>query len=106
MKIQDRTFIISGGASGLGKSSALDIIQAGGNVAILDLSDEEDGRAVEKELGPAAKFFHCNVVETESIAKAVQGTVDWVSKTGKPLGGVIPAAGIGLPAAVGTCHCM
>ncbi|KAM0258467.1 hypothetical protein ACHAQJ_003806 [Trichoderma viride] len=100
MKIQDRTFIISGGASGLGKSSAVEIIKAGGYVAILDLSDEEAGQAIEKELGPSAKFFHCNVIQTESIAKAVQGTVDWVKKTGKPLGGVIPAAGIGLPATV------
>ncbi|KAL7945186.1 NAD(P)-binding protein [Trichoderma barbatum] len=99
MKIQDRTFIISGGASGLGKSSAIEIIKAGGYVAILDLSDEEAGKELEKELGPAAKFFHCNVTETESIAKAVQGTVDWVKKTGKPLGGVMPGAGIGLPAA-------
>ncbi|RFU81829.1 3-hydroxyacyl- dehydrogenase [Trichoderma arundinaceum] len=100
MKIQDRTFIISGGASGLGKGSAVEIIKAGGYVAILDLSDEETGQALEKELGPAAKFFHCNVLQTESIAKAVQGTVDWVKETGKPLGGVIPAAGVGLPAAV------
>lgn len=100
MKIQDRTFIISGGASGLGKSTALEIIKSGGFVAILDLSDEEVGRALEKELGPSVKFFHCNVIKTESIAKAVQGTVDWIKETGKPLGGVIPAAGIGLPAAV------
>ncbi|UKZ75959.1 hypothetical protein TrVFT333_003655 [Trichoderma virens FT-333] len=100
MKIQDRTFIISGGASGLGKSSAVEIIKAGGYVSILDLSDEEAGQELEKELGPSAKFFHCNVLESESIAKAVQGTVDWVKKTGKPLGGVMPGAGIGLPAAV------
>ncbi|KAL7961100.1 NAD(P)-binding protein [Trichoderma compactum] len=100
MKIQDRTFIISGGASGLGKSSAIEIIKAGGHVSVLDLSDEEDGQELEKELGPSAKFFHCNVTDSESIAKAVQGTVDWVKQTGKPLGGVIPGAGIGLPAAV------
>lgn len=101
MKIQDRTFIISGGASGLGKGSAVEIIKAGGYVAILDLSDEEAGQALEKELGPSAKFFHCNVIKTESIAKAVQGTMDWIKETGKPLGGVMPAAGIGLPATVG-----
>ncbi|PTB66013.1 NAD(P)-binding protein [Trichoderma citrinoviride] len=100
MKIQNRTFIISGGASGLGKGSALELIQAGGHVAVLDISDPEAGQAVEKELGPAAKFFHCNVLDTESIAKAVQGAVDWASKTGKPLGGVIPAAGVNLPAAI------
>ncbi|KAL7793199.1 hypothetical protein V8C37DRAFT_106125 [Trichoderma ceciliae] len=100
MKIQDRTFVISGGASGLGKSSAIEIINAGGYVAILDLSDEEAGQALEKQLGPSSRFFHCNVTQTESIAKAIQGTVNWVEETGKPLGGVIPAAGIGLPASI------
>jgi NAD(P)-dependent dehydrogenase (short-subunit alcohol dehydrogenase family) len=100
MKVQNRTFIISGGASGLGKGSALELVQAGGYVALLDRVDPEVGQAVEKELGSSAKFFHCDVLDTESIAKAVQGAVDWASKTGKPLGGVIPAAGVNLPAAV------
>ncbi|KAL6877099.1 hypothetical protein J3F83DRAFT_728133 [Trichoderma novae-zelandiae] len=100
MKIQNRTFIISGGASGLGKSSALELIQAGGHVAILDLSDPEAGQAVEQELGPSARFFHCNVLDTESIARAVRGAAEWASTTGKPLGGVIPAAGVNLPAAI------
>ncbi|KAH6608903.1 3-hydroxyacyl- dehydrogenase [Trichoderma cornu-damae] len=104
MKIQDRTFIVSGGSSGLGRSTTVEIIKAGGYVAILDLSDEEDGRALEKELGPSAKFFRCNVIRTEDIAKAVQGTVDWVKETGKPLGGVIPAAGISLPGTILNRH--
>lgn len=49
----------------------------------------------------AARFFECNVLETESIAAAVAGAMDWIKETGKPLGGVVPAAGVSTPATVG-----
>lgn len=86
-------------ASGLGKACVEEISKYGGNAAILDLN-EEDGEAFAKEVGSSGKFFVCNVLETESIAKAVNGVVDWVKETGKTLGGVIPAAGVSLPATV------
>ncbi|KAK5992570.1 17-beta-hydroxysteroid dehydrogenase 10 [Cladobotryum mycophilum] len=98
MQIKDRTFILSGGASGLGKGCVEEIVNAGGHVAVLDLGDEAVGQALEKEFGSAVKFFPCNVLHTEQIAKAVQGAVSWVKETGKQLGGVIPAAGVALPA--------
>ena len=62
--------------------------------------NEENGQEIVKKLGSSAKFFQCNVLETESIASAVQGTVDWIAETGKTLGGVIPAAGVSTPATV------
>jgi 3-hydroxyacyl-CoA dehydrogenase / 3-hydroxy-2-methylbutyryl-CoA dehydrogenase len=46
------------------------------------------------------RFFHANVLETESIATAVKGTLEWVQQTGKELGGVIAAAGVSTPAKV------
>ncbi|KAK8099819.1 hypothetical protein PG999_010193 [Apiospora kogelbergensis] len=97
MKIEDRTFIISGGASGLGQATAQELVRAGGYVAVLDMNDD-NGAAVVSELGAdKARFFQCNVTETESVAAAIKGTVAWVQETGKPLGGVIPAAGVSLP---------
>ncbi|KAK6840761.1 hypothetical protein PG995_015971 [Apiospora arundinis] len=97
MKIEGRTFVISGGASGLGQATAEELVRAGGYVAVLDMNDD-NGAAVVSHLGAdKARFFQCNVTETESIAAAVKGTVAWVQETGKPLGGVIPAAGISLP---------
>ncbi|KAK6815706.1 Protein BZZ1 [Apiospora arundinis] len=97
MKIEGRTFVISGGASGLGQATAEELVRAGGYVAVLDMNDD-NGAAVVSQLGAdKARFFQCNVTETESIAAAVKGTVAWVQETGKPLGGVIPAAGISLP---------
>lgn len=59
--------------------------------------NEEQGAALAKGLGPAARFWACDVSDTESIAAAVKGAAEWATATGKPLGGVIPAAGVGNP---------
>lgn len=63
--------------------------------------NEENGHDFVKALGSeSARFFVCNVLETESVTQAVQGTVAWVKETGKTLGGVIPAAGVSTPATI------
>ncbi|KAM0441120.1 hypothetical protein ACHAPT_000425 [Fusarium lateritium] len=62
--------------------------------------NEESGEELEKRLSPSTKFFVCNVLETESIASAVQGAVKWAKEMEKPLGGVIPAAGVSTPATI------
>ena len=36
--------------------------------------------------------------ETESIKSAVSSLVDWIKQTNAPIGGVVPAAGVGNPA--------
>ncbi|KAL2017466.1 hypothetical protein VTK56DRAFT_2062 [Thermocarpiscus australiensis] len=96
MKISGRTYVVSGGASGLGRACVRDICKTGGNAVILDMN-EELGSHLVSELGPSTKFFRCDVTDTDNIAAAVQATVDWVKQTGKPLGGIIPAAGVGFP---------
>lgn len=75
------------------------ILQNGGNVAILDLN-AENGNKVASELGSSARFFACDVTDSESIAGAVKGITAWISETGKTLGGIVPAAGIATPATV------
>ncbi|KAK3902824.1 hypothetical protein C8A05DRAFT_15176 [Staphylotrichum tortipilum] len=96
MKISGRTFVVSGGASGLGRACVRDICAGGGNAMILDMN-EELGAALVAELGPSAKFLPCDVTDTDNIASVVAATVAWANSTGKPLGGVIPAAGVGNP---------
>ena len=76
----------------------MELIKGGGNVAILDMND--DGTEVAKELGSSARFFECDVLDGKSITAAVQGTVQWAKETSKPIGGVVPAAGVSTPATV------
>jgi len=97
MRVTDRTHIISGGASGLGLATVRDLCERGGYVAILDLN-AENGEKIVEELGDRTKFFEADMSETESVQAAVTGVVEWVKQTGKPVGAVIPAAGVGLPA--------
>ncbi|KAF2107534.1 short-chain dehydrogenase/reductase-like protein SDR [Lophiotrema nucula] len=96
MKVANRTFIISGGASGLALATARDLHSAGAYVSLLDLNSD-NGNKIASELGSRAKFFETDVSDTESIQKAVEGSVAWVKETGKEVGGVIAGAGVGLP---------
>lgn len=63
---------------------------------ILDMN-EDLGASLVAELGPSAKFLPCDVTDTSNIASAVAAAAAWATSTGKPLGGVIPAAGVGNP---------
>ncbi|KAI8933648.1 hypothetical protein NX059_009371 [Plenodomus lindquistii] len=96
MKIADRTFIISGGASGLGLATARALHSQGAYVSLLDLNASNGAKTI-ADLGPRSKFFETDVSNTSSIAAAVAGSVAWAAETGKLIGGVIAGAGVGLP---------
>ncbi|KAF4124974.1 Phosphoglycerate dehydrogenase or related dehydrogenase [Geosmithia morbida] len=87
-------------ASGLGRACVDEICHNGGHAAVLDVN-EETGAELERDLGGArVRFFVCDVLDTDSVAKAVEGAAQWAKETQKPLGGVIPAAGVSTPATI------
>jgi NAD(P)-dependent dehydrogenase (short-subunit alcohol dehydrogenase family) len=96
MKITDRTFVISGGVSGLGLATARALHEQGAYVSLLDLN-ADNGSKIASELGQRARFFETDVTDTQAIASAVEGTVAWVKQTGKDIGGVVAGAGVGMP---------
>ena len=65
MKIRAATFLVSGGASGLGAGSARMLAQAGANVVIADL-DEVRGHALACEFGAVARFVRTDVTDEAS----------------------------------------
>ena len=69
-------------------------------MAILDMNAELAQELVKEIGGGKSKFFETNVLETESIAMAVNGALAWSKETGKEIGGVIAAAGVSTPAKV------
>lgn len=100
MLIKDRTFVVSGGSSGLGLATCEALYSQGGYIAIVDLNQDAGEQAV-KMLGPErAAFFEADVSSTESIESALKGVAKWVGSTGKAIGGVISAAGVGNPGKV------
>jgi NAD(P)-dependent dehydrogenase (short-subunit alcohol dehydrogenase family) len=70
MKIEGNTFVVTGGASGLGAGTARMIAAAGGNVVIADLK-EDDGRALAAEIGPTARFARTDVADESSATAAI-----------------------------------
>ena len=75
MLIEGSTFIVTGGASGLGAATARMLVDGGGNVVIADLKDDE-GRACATALGRTARFVRTDVVDEASSKAAVAAAVE------------------------------
>lgn len=86
MDIQDKVFIITGGASGLGAGTARSLAGDGARVVLADVQDEA-GEALARELGQA--YVHCDV----TIEADAQAVVDAALTHGR-LFGLINCAGI------------
>ncbi len=78
-RIEQGVAVITGGASGIGRSLARVLAQRGVNVAVADV-DMKQAEAAVKELGSNARAFRCDVTERSQLqdfSKAV--TAEWGS---------------------------
>jgi NAD(P)-dependent dehydrogenase (short-subunit alcohol dehydrogenase family) len=71
MQIVDHTFLVSGGASGLGGACVRMLAGAGGNVVIADVN-RAAGEPLAAELGPRVRFAATDVTDEASVQAAVQ----------------------------------
>jgi len=74
MELKGSTFIVTGGASGLGAGTVRMIVAGGGNAVIADLKEAE-GQALASELGRAARFVKTDVADDASATAAVAAAV-------------------------------
>ena len=93
MRVENSTFFITGGGSGLGAATARLFAQNGASVVLADV-DEEAAEQMASQIGSGAKFVRTDVTDEGSV----QDAVDWVVETFGSLNGVVNCAGIG-PAA-------
>ncbi|GAB7353929.1 hypothetical protein MBLNU459_g4537t1 [Dothideomycetes sp. NU459] len=63
MHIKDRTFIVTGGSSGLGLATARNLHSHGGSIAILDLNAKSGEKAVQELGSERSHFFECDMVD-------------------------------------------
>ena len=90
MNISQKTFLITGGASGLGLATAKMIVENGGNAVLLDINAEA-GQQAESELGQNARFVQTDV----SNEAQVQAAIDMAIEVFGVINGVANCAGIG-----------
>ncbi len=89
MQIEKHSFLVTGGASGLGESVVRAIVAQGGNVVVADLN-ESVGQALVDELGDNARFVRCDVTSGDEV----QAAVDMAEEAFGGLQGSINCAGI------------
>jgi NAD(P)-dependent dehydrogenase (short-subunit alcohol dehydrogenase family) len=89
MQPAGRTFIISGGGSGLGAACAREFARAGANVVIADINAQA-AQDVAHQIGASAKFMATDVTKEDDAAAAVGLAIE----TFGALDGAITCAGI------------
>ena len=91
MQVKESSFLVTGGASGLGESVARAIVEQGGNVVIADLN-QSAGQSLVAELGDNARFVRCDVTSGEQV----QAAVETAEKEFGGLAGSINCAGVAI----------
>jgi NAD(P)-dependent dehydrogenase (short-subunit alcohol dehydrogenase family) len=91
MQVQGSTFLVTGGASGLGAACVRLLTGAGGNAVIADVN-RDIGEPLARELGERARFIPTDVTNEASMQSAVKTAIGAFGG----LQGAILCAGIGL----------
>lgn len=91
MRLDGKTVLVTGGASGLGGAAVEMVIQGGGNAVILDVN-EAAGSALASKLGDRARFVKTDVTSEADVQRAVDTAV----QTFGAVHGAVNAAGIGV----------
>ena len=89
MDVPGKTFLVSGGSSGLGAGCVKRLAGDGANVVIADVNDPA-GEALAAELGDRVRYVHTNVTDELALKTAVSTSVSTFGE----LRGAINCAGI------------
>ncbi len=74
MRMKDKVVLVTGGAAGIGKATALRFAEEGAKVVICDVN-EEVGQATVKELGEGTAFYKVNVADRQDVQKWIDEVV-------------------------------
>lgn len=90
MTVEGKTYIITGGGSGLGAATARTFAAAGANVIVSDMN-VDNANKVAAEIGDKARAIECNVTNEDHIKAAIALAME----TYGGLNGAVNCAGIG-----------
>ena len=89
MKIQGKVIVVTGGASGLGAATATHLVEQGAKVILVDMNQEQ-GNALQQQLGEQAEFVQLDVTDEQ----AVEAFFNHVENKYGLLNGLVNCAGI------------
>lgn len=92
MKIDERVFIVTGGASGLGEATVRRLVDQGARAVVADMNEEAGGKLAH-ELSGAVHFVRCDVTREADA----QHAVDAARETFGAVHGLVNCAGVGTP---------
>jgi NAD(P)-dependent dehydrogenase (short-subunit alcohol dehydrogenase family) len=90
-RVEGKVALVTGGASGLGRATAIMLAKEGAKVAVTDIN-EAGGKAVAAEIGDAAAFFRHDVTNEGEWQLVLAATVKAFGK----LNILVNSAGIGM----------
>ncbi|KAH6802786.1 Rossmann-fold superfamily protein [Perilla frutescens var. frutescens] len=79
-RLEGKVALVTGGAAGIGESTAKLFSKHGAKVAIVDVQDEL-GDSIIKQIGPSnSTYIHCDVTNEDDVRNAVDKTVSTYGK--------------------------
>lgn len=76
MNFENKTVIVTGGASGIGKAAVKKFFELGANVVFLDINDELSLQTEKEFHSRRALYIRTDITDEEQIKKIVEKTVD------------------------------
>jgi len=75
MRLEDKVALITGGAAGIGKATAVRFAEEGASVVICDVDTKSSEKTL-KELGPDAAFYRVDVTDRTSVDSWVKSVLE------------------------------
>lgn len=98
--LEKQTIVVTGGGRGVGITLAFAVVEAGGNVACLDILAEPSAtewqqlQSIAKQSGLTATYDRCDITNESEMSSKLQTIASDGAARGAPFSGIVACAGI------------